>query len=244
VASFARPGGNVTGFTILGPELEGKRLEILKEAVPGISRVGVIWNSANPPVISFYRQTQVAAASLGVTLHPVPEVRSLEDLKNAFVTIATELPHALIVLPDRFLLAHRKEIANFAATAGLPAMYPYREYVSAGGLMAYAVNNIDQFRRTAIYVSRILKGAKPEDLPVQNPLKFELIINLSAAKALGINVSPTLLLAIELKSEFGRLTMVQRETIAALERAGAFTAVCRGLDAALHRLEAWGLLRR
>ena len=174
VASFARPGGNVTGFTILGPELEGKRLEILKEAVPGLSRVAVIWNSANPPVMSFYQQTQVAAAALGVRLDPVVEVRRVDDLKAAFATITSERPHGLIVLPDRLLLAHRMQIVDFAATTRLPGMYPYREYVSAGGFMSYAPSNVDQFRRTAIYVDKILSGVKPGDLPVENPIKFDL----------------------------------------------------------------------
>ena len=194
VASFARPGGNVTGFTILGPELEGKRLEILKEAVPGLSRVAVIRNSANPPVMSFYQQTQVAAAALGVRLDPVVEVRRVDDLKAAFATITSERPHGLIVLPDRLLLAHRMQIVDFAATTRLPGMYPYREYVSAGGFMSYAPSNVDQFRRTAIYVDKILSGVKPGDLPVENPIKFDLAVNLTTAKALGVDLSPTLLL--------------------------------------------------
>jgi len=195
VASFARPGGNVTGFTILGPELEAKRLEILKEAVPGLSRIGVIWNTANPALVDFYEQTQAAAAALGLLLQPVVEVRRIEDFKNAFSTIASAHPHAMIVLADRFLLGHRMTIVNFAAAGRLPAMYPYKEYPEAGGLMSYATSNIDLLRRTAGYVDKILRGAKPADLPVQEPTKFELfVINLKVAKTMGLDVSPTLLL--------------------------------------------------
>jgi putative ABC transport system substrate-binding protein len=183
----------VTGFTVLGPELEGKRLEILKETVSGLSRVAVVLNPANPPVTSFFQQTQVAAQALGVTLNPVVEVRQADDLKNAFSTIASAPPHAMIVLPDRLLLAHRAQIVNFATTRRLPGMYPYREYVNAGGLMSYAPSDIEQFRRTATYVDKILKGAKPADLPVQDPTAFELVINLEAAKALGFDMPAVML---------------------------------------------------
>ncbi len=177
VASLARPGGNVTGFTILAPELEGKRLELLKQAVPTFSRVAVLWNPANPAIIPSYQQTQVAARALRVTLQPVVEVRRVDDFENAFATIARARPHALAVLPDRLLLAHRGRIVDFAATRRLPGMYPYREYVDAGGLMSYAPSNIDLFRGAAIYVDKILKGTKPADLPVQQPTRFELVIN-------------------------------------------------------------------
>jgi putative ABC transport system substrate-binding protein len=193
VASFSRPGGNVTGFTILGPELEGKRLEILREVVPGLSRIAVIWNSANPPVVTFYQQAQAAAARLGVTLDPVVEVRRVDDLKSAFSTIASARAQAMIVLADRFLLAHRMQIVSFAATSRIIGMYPYREYVDAGGLLSYAPSNIDLFRRTAIYVDKILKGTKPVDLPVEEPTKFDMVINLKTAKMLGLDVPPTLL---------------------------------------------------
>ena len=191
-ASIARPAGNVTGFTITA-ELEGKRLEILKEAVPGLSRVAVLWNPANPVVREFYQQTRSAATALGVALQTVVEVRRVDDLKDAFSTIAKARPHAMMVLADRELLAHRMQIVNFAATSRLPGMYPYREYVDAGGLMSYAPSNIDLFLRTAIYVDKILKGTKPADLPVQEPTKFELVINLKTAKALGLDLPPKLL---------------------------------------------------
>jgi putative ABC transport system substrate-binding protein len=193
VASFTRPGGNVTGFTISGPELEGKRVQLLKDAVPQLSRVAVLWNSANPALFEFYQQTRAAAAALSLTLQPVVEVGHPDDFKNAFSTIASAKPDALMVIVDRFLLAHRMEIVNFAATDRLPATYPYRGYVEAGGLMSYAPSDIDQFRRTAIYVDKILKGAKPADLPVEEPTRFELVINLKTAKALGLEVPATIL---------------------------------------------------
>jgi putative ABC transport system substrate-binding protein len=190
VASYARPGGNVTGFTILGPELEGKRVQLLKEVVPKASRVAMIWNSANPAILDFYHQTRAAAAALNLTLQPVVEISHPDGFKDGFSTIAGAQPHAMIVLVDRFLLAHRVEIVNFAASNRLPAMYGYRGYVDAGGLMSYAPSDLDQYRRTAGYVDKILKGAKPADLPIQEPIKFELVINLKTAKALGLDLLP------------------------------------------------------
>jgi putative tryptophan/tyrosine transport system substrate-binding protein len=187
VASYARPGGNVTGFSS-PPELESKRLEILKDVVPGLSRIAVMWNSANAAVGAFYRQVQTAAAALGVTLQPVVEVGRVDDFERAFSIIGRARPDALVVVADRFLLAHRKEIVAFAAINRLPGMYPYQAFVSAGGLLSYAANDIDQFRRTAIYVDKILRGAKPADLPIQDSTKYELAINLNAAKALGLEV--------------------------------------------------------
>ena len=197
VASFSRPGGNVTGFTISGPELEGKRVLLLKEAVPQLSRIAVIWNSANPAIIDFFQQTRAAGAALGFALQPIVEVIHIDDFKSAFATIASVKPDAMIVLADRFLLAHRSEIVNFAATSRLPTAYPYRAYVDAGGLISYAPSDLDQFRRTAVYVDKILKGEKPADLPVQEPTNFELVINLKTAKALGLTIPPTLLARAE-----------------------------------------------
>jgi putative ABC transport system substrate-binding protein len=152
VASLAHPGGNVTGFTIFGPELEAKRLELLREAVPRLSRAGVLWNPANPAVKPYYETIRLAASTLQVTLDPVVEVSRPEELDKAFSTITRVRPQALAVLADRFLLAHRKRIVEFAATRRLPTMYPYREYVDAGGLMSYAPSNIDLFRGAARYV--------------------------------------------------------------------------------------------
>jgi ABC-type uncharacterized transport system substrate-binding protein len=193
VSSLARPGANVTGFTILGAELEGKRLEILKQAVPDLLRVAVLWNPSNPAIVSYFEETKNAGRALGISIDPVAEVRRADELDNAFLAIISARPYALAVLADRFLLAHRRRIIEFAAARRLPAMYPYREYVDDGGLMSYAPSNIELFRGAASYVDKILKGAKPSDLPVQEPTKFELVINLKTAKALSLEVPPTLL---------------------------------------------------
>ena len=192
VASYARPGGNVTGFTFTGPELEGKRLQILKDVVPGLSRVAVLWNAASMGV-EFYRQTEAAAAALSVTLQPVVQASRMDDFERAFDTIGRARPDPLIVLADRFLLSYRNKITAFAANGRLPAMYPYREYVEAGGLSSYAPSSIDRFRSTAIYVDKILRGAKPADLPVEQPTKFEFVLNLKTANALGLVVRPAML---------------------------------------------------
>jgi len=194
VASFSRPGGNVTGFTISGPELEGKRVQLLRDAVAGLSRAAMVWNSCNPGLMDFYQQTRAAAAALNLTLRPVVEVRSTHDFLGAFSTIASAPPQAMLVVADRFLLAHRTEIVDFAATNQIPTMYPYRGYVEAGGLMSYAPNDLEQFRRAAVYVDKILKGANPGDLPVEEPTKFELVINLTAAKTLGLTIPRDFLL--------------------------------------------------
>src|SRR5262249_4997377 len=147
-----------------------------KDVVPGLSRVAVMLNPANPAVLGTYPGTQTAAAALGVKLEPVVEVRRVDDFERAFSTIGGARADALVVISDRFLLSHRKEIIAFAAASRLPGMYPYREYVTAGGLLSYAPSDIDQFRRAAIYVDKILRGAKPADLPVQEPTKYELVI--------------------------------------------------------------------
>jgi putative ABC transport system substrate-binding protein len=193
VASLARPGGNVTGFTVLGPELEGKRLDLLKQAVPRISRVAVLWNSANPAIRFYYQETLAAARTLRVTLDPVVEVRLAEDLTGGLARIAAARPDALIVLADRFLLAHRARIVEFASARRLPGMYPYRGYVDSGGLMSYAPSDIELFRGAASYVDKILKGAKPANLPVQEPPKFEFVVNLRTARTLGVTIPRTLL---------------------------------------------------
>jgi putative ABC transport system substrate-binding protein len=197
VASLAHPGGNVTGFTVLGPELEGKRLELLKRAVPSISRVAVLWNSANPAIQFYYQEAQVAARALRVTLEPVVEVRRAEDLDGGLARIAAARPQALIVLADRFLLAHRARIAEFATARRLPGMYPYRGYVDSGGLMSYAPSDIELFRGAAGYVDKILKGAKPGDLPVQEPPKFEFVVSLRTARILGLTIPPPMLAGAE-----------------------------------------------
>jgi putative ABC transport system substrate-binding protein len=193
VSSLARPSGNVTGFTILGPELEGKRLELLLQTVPGLSRLAILWNPSNPGIVSYFETVRNAGRNLRISLDPVMEVRSADELDNAFTVIASARPQALAVIADRFLLAHRKQIVDFAAVTRLPSMYPYREYVDAGGLMSYAPSNIELFRGAATYVDKILKGAKPGELPIQEPTKFELVLNLKTAKTLGLAVPPTVI---------------------------------------------------
>ena len=164
----------------------------MKEVVPQLSRVAVVWNSANPAIFDFYQQTRAAGAALGFAAEPNIELSHADGFNAAFTTIAKAKPDAMIVLADRFLLAHRSEIVNFAAASRLPAIYPYRAYVDAGGFLSYAPNDLDQFRRTAVYVDKILKGEKPAELPVQEPINFEFVINLKTAKALGVQVSSQL----------------------------------------------------
>jgi putative tryptophan/tyrosine transport system substrate-binding protein len=192
VASLARPGGNVTGLTTIVQDLEGKRLELLKEVVPGLSRVGVLWNPVNPVNPIIFKQTQIAAQTLGLTVQTL-DVRGVEEFEDAFAILARERPDALIMITDRFLLTHRKRIVEFMAQHRLPTMYPYRELVVEGGLLSYAPSYTDSFRRAATFVDKILKGTKPADLPVEQPMKFELVLNLKTAQALGLTIPPTLL---------------------------------------------------
>ena len=194
VESLARPGGNVTGFTILGPELEGKRMELLKGALPKLSRVAVLWNPSNPGIAFHLDAIEKVGRALHVAVGPVVEVRRVEDLDGAFSTIGTGRPDALAVLADRSLLSRRARIIEFATAHRLPTMFPYGEYVDAGGLMSYAPSNTELFRGAATYVDKILKGAKPATLPVQEPTKFELVINLKTAKSLGLTIPQSLLL--------------------------------------------------
>jgi putative ABC transport system substrate-binding protein len=192
VSTYSRPGGNVTGFTILGPELEGKRVQLLKEAVPALSRIAVMWNPANPGIVDFLHQMRAAASALNITVKPIAEVTQASELKTAFSLIASSRPQAMLVIADRSLLAKRADIVSFAATQRLPTMYPYRGYVDAGGLMAYAPIDVEQFRQAAGAVNKILRGTKPADLPVEEPTRYEFVINLRTAKELGIEVSPFL----------------------------------------------------
>ncbi len=192
VASLARPGGNVTGLATLFPELAAKRLALLKETLPRVSRVAVLWNSANPGNVIILKEVQVAARTLGVTLQS-PELRGPDDFEGALAAITKERPEALLVLDDPLFFRYRTAIADFAAKSRLPAMHPFRESVEAGGLLAYSVNLSDMYRRAATYVDKILKGAKPADLPVEQPTKFELVINLKTAKALGLTIPQSVL---------------------------------------------------
>jgi putative ABC transport system substrate-binding protein len=192
VASLARPGGNVTGLANFAPELSGKRVELLKEAVPNISRVAFLWNPANPAQGLQWKETHAAAQALGLQLQSL-EVRSSNDFDSAFENALRERAQALITPPEPLFNTHLKRIVEFAAKNRLPAMYAFTEAVDAGGLMLYAPNYADQFRRAATYVDKILKGTKPADLPVEQPTKFEFIINLKTAKQIGLTIPPTVL---------------------------------------------------
>ena len=193
VASLARPGGNVTGLTYIAPELSGKRLELIKEVIRGVTKVAVLWNPADPPRRLELQETESAAQRLGLKILPLG-VRTLEDLDRRFSTMAEEGAKALVVFLDPLTQAHRARIANRAVRLGLPSVYAASEFAEAGGLMSYGANFSDLYRRAATYVDKILKGAKPADLPVEQPTKFELIINLKTAKALGLTIPPVLLL--------------------------------------------------
>jgi putative ABC transport system substrate-binding protein len=185
VASLAHPGGNVTGGAAQTAILSTKRLDILKGVVPGLSRGAVLWNAANPALAYPWRQTQSAAHELGVTLQSL-EVRNPDDIQSAFAIMAQEHFDALIVLQDALTLQHRREIIDFAIQSRLPGMFVAKEWVAAGGLMSYGESLSDMYRRGAYFVDKILKGAKPADLPVEQVTKFELVLNLKTAKAMGL----------------------------------------------------------
>jgi putative ABC transport system substrate-binding protein len=195
VSSLARPGGNVTGLSMLAPELVGKCLELLKQAVPGVSRVALLWqpgSSGERTEKDMLKEADVAARALRVRPQFV-EARGPDDFDRAFSNMTRARAGALAVLPSSMLFNERRRLVDLAAKNRLPAVYPYREAVDAGGLMAYGANFTDLYRRAAIYVDKILKGAKPADLPVEQPTKFELVINLKTAKALGLTIPPSLL---------------------------------------------------
>ena len=193
VASFSRPGGRFTGLSLLTPEMSGKRLELLAQTVRNLSRVAVLFNPANPSNIVFLEVTQAAARKLGIELQPF-EVRNPEEVERAIETAIAGRASALTAFDDPFIHSHRARIIALAAKHGLPAMYGTREFADEGGLMAYGPLRPDLYRRTATFVDKILKGAKPADLPVEQPTTFELIVNLKTAKALGLDVPTTLLL--------------------------------------------------
>ncbi len=193
VASIARPGGNITGLAVLDPEVVGKQLEFLKDVLPTVSRVAVLWNPANPLHALLVRAADVAAQALGVQLHLV-EARGPEAFDRAFAAMTSAHAGALLVLGDAMFFEHRRRLIELAATRRLPTMHNIRPFVEAGGLMAYGPSAFDLRRRAAIYVDKILKGAKPADLPVEQPTKFDLVLNLKTAKALGITMPPSLLL--------------------------------------------------
>ena len=192
VTSLARPGGNITGNTVLSPELGGKRLQILREAIATATRVAILTNPENASNVATVAEMKIAAAAAGMVLIPV-EVGSIADFDPAFAAMMRERPDALLVSNDPFHQLHVNRIIEFLAKNRLPGMFYSKEHVLAGGFMAYGASLPDLFRRGAGYVQRILQGTKPADLPVEQPMKFELIINLKTAKALGLEVPPMLL---------------------------------------------------
>jgi putative ABC transport system substrate-binding protein len=192
VASLARPGDNLTGLAILTDELELKNLQLLKEIAPGVSRIAVLWNSDNPVWTHALNRLQEAAPVLRVKLQPL-SVRAAGDLEAAFAAATREKADALLVFREQTLINSRHHIAHFAATHRLPAIYGSLPFVEVGGLIVYGVNFLDLLRRAGGYVDRILKGAQPGELPIEQPIKFELVINLKTAKALGLTIPPSLL---------------------------------------------------
>jgi len=193
VASLARPGGNVTGLSMLAPELSPKRLELLKQVIPGLSRVAILWNAANPANALPWKETQGAGRALGVVLQS-REVAGPNDFEAAFAMMTKEHPEALLVFGDALIAQHEKQIVNFVTQKHIPNSFPWREPVVDGGLMSYGPSRADLFRRAAVFVDKIFKGAKPADLPIEQPTKFELVINLKTARALGLTIPQSLLL--------------------------------------------------
>jgi putative ABC transport system substrate-binding protein len=193
IESLARPGGNVTGLTNLGVELGGKRLELLKEAVPKVARVAVLYDPANPSsVLSVKEDLPAAARALGFSIQPW-EVRAADGFEKVFAAMGKQRPDGLYVLGGALINANQKRTIGFALKSRLPSIYIGREFVEAGGLMSYGADIADSYRRIAYYVDKILKGAKPADLPVEQPTKFELVINLKTAKQIGLTIPPEVL---------------------------------------------------
>jgi putative tryptophan/tyrosine transport system substrate-binding protein len=190
IGSFAHPGGNITGFTLLSLELSAKRLEVLKEALPAISRMAALWNPASP--VSHRQAAGEAAGSLGVELRTI-EVAAPDEIPGGFAAAVAGGAEGLVVLPDAMFWNHRGQIVALAALHRIPAIYDAREYADDGGLISYGPNGPDNFRRAAGYVDKILKGAKPGDLPIQQPTRFELVVNLKTARALALTIPPSIL---------------------------------------------------
>jgi ABC-type uncharacterized transport system substrate-binding protein len=192
VASLARPGGNLTGNSLMAPDLSAKRLDILRTLAPGITRFAILWDSSNPGMAKRVHETKMAADQSHVFLHPVGP-RNLEQLDAAFAELSNARPDALLVTAEAFTRRYLARILDFANSSKIPAMFEDSAYVEAGGLMSYGPDYQAVFQKAAIFVDKILKGAKPADLPIEQPTKFELVINLQTAKALGLEIPPTLL---------------------------------------------------
>jgi putative ABC transport system substrate-binding protein len=192
VESLARPGGNITGLSQMAPEMAGKRLELLNEIIPKLSRVAVLWNPQGTTSTLNWKEIQLPARHLGVQLHSL-EARSSNDFDKVFEDATRERASALAIMPDQLFAGNLKRIADLAAKSRLPSIFHLTEFVDSGGLVAYGPDRSDQFRRAATYVDKILKGAKPADLPVEQPTKFELVINLKTAKQIGLTIPPNVL---------------------------------------------------
>ena len=192
VPSLSHPGGNITGLTAISTEMDAKRLELLREVVPSVSYIALLWNAGSPLQVLAEKQVQAAAQVLRMRVLSLG-VKTEEEIKSALAVMARERPDALLVLADRLLLHHRALIMDFATRHRLPGVHAYRELVEAGGLMSFGPSYADMHKRAAYFVDRILKGAKPGDLPVERPLTFELVINLKTARALGLTIPPSLL---------------------------------------------------
>ena len=192
VASLARPGGNLTGNSLMAPDLSAKRLEILRTLAPGATRFAILWDSSNPGMAERVRETKTAADQSHILLHPVGP-RTLDELDAAFVELLKARPDALLVTAEVFTRRYLAHIIDFANNNEIPAMFEESAYVEAGGLMSYGPDYKEVFQKAAIFVDKILKGAKPADLPIEQPTKFELVINLQTAKALRLEIPPTLL---------------------------------------------------
>jgi putative ABC transport system substrate-binding protein len=192
VASLARPGGNITGLSALFPELSGKRVELLKEVIPVLSRIAAFETSNQPGTVQTLRETERAAAALGVQLQSL-DIRDPKDIEPAFRAARKGRADAILVLSSAPIFSRRTQIADLAIKNRLPMIFPQNEFVEDGGLMSYAPHYADLFRRAATYVDKILKGTKPADLPVEQPKKFEFIVNLKAAKQIGLTIPPNVL---------------------------------------------------
>jgi putative ABC transport system substrate-binding protein len=192
VASLARPGGNITGLSTLAPEISGKQLELLREIVPKLSRVAILRTSTVQSTAPSLKEIEPAAVAFGVQLQYL-NVRTAKDIEGAFRAASKERADAVLVLSSLVLNSHRKQVVDLAVKSRLPAIYPLTEYTEVGGLVYYGANTPDLFRRAATYADKILKGAKPADLPVEQPIKFEFIINLKAAKQIGLTIPPNVL---------------------------------------------------
>ena len=196
VESFGRPGGNITGNTILGPDLSPKRLQLLKELIPSVARVAFLWNGENASNLASWEELRAAAPAAGVTLISV-DVRNVADLDGAFAAMMRERPDAFLMTSDPFLQLHFGKVVDFLAQQRLPGLFQTRENVVAGGFMSYGASLPDLFRRGASYAHRILQGTKPAELPIEDPAKFELVVNLNTAKALGLTIPESFLLRVD-----------------------------------------------